>query len=201
MSTTYLKSESQSIWARNARSKIADDSTIPQDARRGSQVIVIHPGSRSLIIGRASDVTPIIIPNVVARKCKPPVPAPTRVEGISRPRGSTNSEDELSEKDPFEDKISAITVSLRDRMRFYKLRVTPNATAIASTFNEQFKPEIIAEYNDPFRVEWTENMSSEEAYFGEKAPFVLQTRKKRGTLFAGQYTLRTSIQETIRPYK
>ncbi|KAF5383740.1 hypothetical protein D9615_003529 [Tricholomella constricta] len=54
-------------------------------------------------------------------------------------------------------------------MRFYKLRVTPNATAIASTFNEQFKPEIISEYNDPFRVEWTDKMSSEDVYYGEKA--------------------------------
>ena len=51
-------------------------------------------------------------------------------------------------------KVAAITISLRDRMRFYKLRVTPNAANIASTFNEQFQPETIAEANDPFRVDW-----------------------------------------------
>ena len=39
-------------------------------------------------------------------------------------------------------------------MKFYKLRVTQNATSIASTFNEQFRPEIIPEANDPFRVDW-----------------------------------------------
>jgi len=50
--------------------------------------------------------------------------------------------------------LQAIAVSLRDRMRFYKLRVTPNAAAIASTFNGQFQPEIIQEINDPFRIEW-----------------------------------------------
>ncbi|KAF8074975.1 hypothetical protein FPV67DRAFT_1575252 [Lyophyllum atratum] len=170
MSTTYLKSDSQTLWSRNAKNKAPEDSTTSQDSRRGSQVIVIHPGSRSILLGRASDVTPISIPNVVARKYNVPVPAPTRVDGISRPRtGETEVGDEQPEKDPFADKIAAITVSLRDRMRFYKLRVTPNATAIASTFNEQFKPEIIAEYNDPFRVDWTENMSSEDAYFGDKA--------------------------------
>lgn len=54
--------------------------------RRGSKVIVIHPGSRFLRIGRASDVTPATIPNVIARKHKPPVPPPVFVEGISRPR-------------------------------------------------------------------------------------------------------------------
>ena len=54
----------------------------------------------------------------------------------------------------FDMKVAAITISLRDRMRFYKLRVTPNAANIASTFNEQFQPETIAEANDPFRVDW-----------------------------------------------
>ncbi|KAG5647468.1 hypothetical protein DXG03_009399 [Asterophora parasitica] len=171
MSTTYLKSESQTLWARNARNKGVDDATVPQESsRRGSQVIVIHPGSRSIIIGRASDVSPITVPNVVARKYTPPVPPPARIERISRPwRRAADDETELLEKDPFNEKIAAITVSLRDRMRFYKLRVTPNATTIASAFNEQFKPEIISEYNDPFRVEWTEKISSEDVYFGEKA--------------------------------
>lgn len=39
-------------------------------------------------------------------------------------------------------------------MRFYKLRVTPNAVQIANSFNERFKPEVIADYNDPFRIDW-----------------------------------------------
>jgi actin-related protein 8 len=51
-------------------------------------------------------------------------------------------------------------------MRFYKLRVTPNAASIASTFNAQFKPEIIAERNDPFRIDWNYG-SSEDVLVGE----------------------------------
>ena len=47
---------------------------------------MIHPGSRFLRIGRASDVTPLTIPNVIARKHTPPIPDPVYVEGISRPR-------------------------------------------------------------------------------------------------------------------
>ncbi len=62
----------------------------------------------------------------------------------------------------FDAKVAAITVSLRDRMRFYKLRVTTNAASIATTFNAQFKPEIIPEANDPYRVDWIS--SSEEPY-------------------------------------
>lgn len=37
-------------------------------------MIVVHPGSRFLRIGRASDVFPMAIPNVIARKSKVPVP-------------------------------------------------------------------------------------------------------------------------------
>lgn len=49
-------------------------------------MLVIHPGSRWIRIGRASDVTPWSIPNVIARKQRPPVPPVKFVEGISRPR-------------------------------------------------------------------------------------------------------------------
>ncbi|EEB93425.1 hypothetical protein MPER_07917, partial [Moniliophthora perniciosa FA553] len=68
----------------------------------------------------------------------------------------------------FEEKLSAIMSSLRDRMRFYKLRVTPNASNIATTFNEQFKPEYIQEHNDPYRVDWITD-DKEGVLFGEKA--------------------------------
>ncbi|KAJ6619839.1 hypothetical protein B0H10DRAFT_2163691 [Mycena sp. CBHHK59/15] len=157
MVSNYLKSESQTLWARNAQKK------------RGSQIIVIHPGSRFLRIGKASDVFPIAVPNVVARKIRPPAQPLLRefVEGIYRPqKGNTvppppeasQSKDEyavtVTSDDPFDEKIAEVTISLRDRMRFYKLRVTPNAANVASTFNEQFKPEIIAEHNDPYQLEW-----------------------------------------------
>ncbi|KAI9060920.1 actin-like ATPase domain-containing protein [Trametes sanguinea] len=189
VNSTYLKSESQTLWSRNAvrahRSRVALDdtgaATPTTETRRGSKVVVIHPGSRFLRIGRASDVTPLTIPNVIARKHAPPVPAPVYVEGISRPREERKrstpsvtapSADEyavnVASDDPFDAKVAAITVSLRDRMRFYKLRVTPNAASIATSFNEQFKPEIIPETNDPYSVDWI--YSSDEPYLtGESA--------------------------------
>ncbi|KAK7056412.1 Actin-like protein arp8 [Paramarasmius palmivorus] len=181
LGSTYLKSENQTIWHRNAKSKQSQEEGTSPEARRGSQVLVIHPGSRYLRIGRASDVNPVTVPNVIARRTTGPVSAPTFVEGVSRPRktkksqrqsGADENVDEYaittSSDDPFEEKVSAILSSLRDRMRFYKLRVTPNASNIATTFNEQFKPEYIQEHNDPYRIEWiTDN--KDEALVGEKA--------------------------------
>ncbi|KAJ3522623.1 hypothetical protein NM688_g8848 [Phlebia brevispora] len=187
--TTYMKSDSQTLWARNAvragKSKPAGEDSgaaTPSEGRRGSKVIVIHPGSRWLRIGRASDVTPLSIPNVVARKHKPPVPPVTYMAGISRPakgreRGQTCTVAQPSDEyaiapasdDPFDSKVAAIQVSLRDRMRFYKLRVTANAVSAASAFNEQFKPETIPEANDPFHIDWITKTPEEDVIVGEKA--------------------------------
>jgi len=57
--------------------------------RRGSQVIVIHPGSRYIRIGRASDVNPITVPCVVARKSDIPLNSTKRVPLVSYPRNQT----------------------------------------------------------------------------------------------------------------
>ncbi|KIK95252.1 hypothetical protein PAXRUDRAFT_827189 [Paxillus rubicundulus Ve08.2h10] len=186
MGTSYLKAESQTLWGRNAARKQklpTEDVPAPSDQRRGSQVVVIHPGSRYLRIGKASDVTPLSVPNVIARKHNSPVLEPTFVESIARPRKGLDvrsstphpqNGDEYAvsppSDDPFEVKLASITVSLRERMRFYKLRVTPHATSIASTFNERFKPEIIPEYNDPFQVDWIhEPLSDNTCLIGEEA--------------------------------
>ena len=56
--------------------------------RRGSQVIVIHPGSRFIRIGRASDVSPVSIPAAVGRKYKNSAPQPERKNCIIRPGSS-----------------------------------------------------------------------------------------------------------------
>ncbi|TFK39862.1 nucleus protein [Crucibulum laeve] len=140
VSSTYLKSEGQTLWARNSYRKgkapaIEETTTTPQDQRRGSNVI--EKGSEAL---------------------------------SSAPQDGDEYDVSVASDDPFEAKIAAISVSLRDRMRFYKLRVTPNATTIASTFNEQFKPEIIAEHADgPFHVDWIDGTAGSEVLVGEDA--------------------------------
>ena len=67
-------------------------------------------------------------------------------------------------------------MSLRDRMRFYKLRVTPDAATKATTFNEQLKPELIPEQNDPFCVDWIHDIAAEPCYVGEKVRLAISER-------------------------
>ena len=52
-------------------------------------------------------------------------------------------------------------------MRFYKLRVTQNAASVATAFNESFKPEIIPDSADPYKIDWITE-PSEEVLVGEK---------------------------------
>ena len=55
--------------------------------RRGSKVLVIQPGSRFVRIGRASDVAPITVPHVLARKAREPPAVPPMSTGcITRPQ-------------------------------------------------------------------------------------------------------------------
>ncbi|KAH9940809.1 actin-like ATPase domain-containing protein [Epithele typhae] len=183
--STYLKSESQTWWNRNAV-RTQKSKNVAEDAGQATPTegVKSHchpPGLAFPPNGRASDVSPLVVPNVIARKHTAPVPSPTYVEGISRPRDDRKrsapstlapSGDEygitIASDDPFDAKVAAITVSLRDRMRFYKLRVTTNSASIATSFNEQFKPEIIPEMNDPYHIDWT--TSTDEPYLvGENA--------------------------------
>jgi actin-related protein 8 len=99
-------------------------------SRRGAQVIVIHPGSRFLRIGKASDVSPATVLNVVARKCKSPVPRSTPVQRISRPRKdrhpTSNSEAEQNEDEhnvslTSDDPVRSVLYTTISRVRGHKI--------------------------------------------------------------------------------
>ncbi|KAJ2934792.1 hypothetical protein H1R20_g2274, partial [Candolleomyces eurysporus] len=157
VSSTYLKSETQTLWYRKNQAK-----------GKGAETAEDGPSD-----GR-----------VVARKDTPSTtePRPIYRNCIIRPGGKSEKDSGLSfdppqngdeydvtpaSSDPFDTKLAIITVSLRDRMRFYKLRVTPNAAAIASTFNEQFKPEIIT--SDPKQIQWLDNVEQADVVVGDEA--------------------------------
>jgi len=52
-------------------------------------------------------------------------------------------------------------------MKFYGLRITRNATSVATAFNESFKPEIIPDSADPYKIDWITE-ANEEVLVGEK---------------------------------
>ena len=87
-----------------------------RQGRRGSRVLVIHPGSRWLRIGRASDVVPVTLPNVIARYGRGPLPDPPEpIHNIARPRQSSPPDTAGSEA--VKEDEYAVTVSSDDPVR------------------------------------------------------------------------------------
>jgi actin-related protein 8 len=65
-------------------------------------------------------------------------------------------------------RIASIVVSLRDRMRFYKLDVIKNAAAGCIRFNSKSEPELLDEENDPYRIQWVTTPPTNETVVGER---------------------------------
>ncbi|KAG8691727.1 actin-like protein arp8 [Ceratobasidium sp. 423] len=198
VSSTYLRSENQTIWARNAaanaqRKRTAEEAftskekALPTDGAPGSKTLVIHPGSRWLKIGMATDVFPVQVPNVIARRCRTGT-APKAVfhngviqpaserngpTGDTREKAGGNEMSPDSEEDPFNERTAGIRSSLLARMKFYKLQVLPNGSSDAARYNASVKPTTIPELNDSGRAEWIGTplnpIGNEETFIGHKA--------------------------------
>jgi hypothetical protein len=82
-------------------------------------------------------------------------------------------------------------------MRFYKLRVTPGAATKATTFNEQLKPELIPEQNDPFCVDWIHDIAAEPYYVGEKVRLAVSRQAVVNVAFGRHSGLRTPKSKGI----
>ena len=117
------------------------------------KVIVIHPGGRILRIGRASDVIPLPVQNVIARRLKSPLlttkytPNPVQID------------------DTLEEKIGAIRSEIKNRMKHFKIRHQLNSSTQAVQYNSAVQPEIMQEINDPFRIEWTDTSDRKDEFF------------------------------------
>jgi actin-related protein 8 len=155
--------------------------------KRGRNTVVIHPGSRWLRIGRASDILPISIPNVIARRMKKPS-SPDFVRGIRRPKPlrpdeGTDVEEALEvdpvdgEKPPAPDqgvdegtgRVAAFRMAFKDRLKTYGVRYQPGASESGANFNRVQTSEKVADHNDSQRITWIENAPpGKDTYFGHE---------------------------------
>ncbi|CAE6509509.1 unnamed protein product [Rhizoctonia solani] len=198
VSSTYLRSENQTIWARNAaanaqRKRTAEEAftgkekALPTDGALGSKTLVIHPGSRWLKIGMATDVFPVLVPHAIARRCRTGTapeavfhnlvvqPASERngLTGDTREKDGGNEMSADSEEDPFNERTAGIRSSLLARMKFYKLQVLHNGSSDAARYNASVEPTTIPELDDNSRAEWVgipaNPIGNEETFVGNKA--------------------------------
>ncbi|GAA96764.1 uncharacterized protein L969DRAFT_90691 [Mixia osmundae IAM 14324] len=127
------------------------------------KIIIIHPGSRNLRIGRGSDALPLTVSNCIARR-------------VSRPPGTANGhadeqEHESEKSKLLDEQILFLRSELRERLRMLKLRTQPNGIQLAKSYNEQTQPEMVPEHNDAGRMDWTdvEELKRPAYVVGDKA--------------------------------
>jgi actin-related protein 8 len=138
-----------------------------------SDVIVIHPGSRFVRVGRASDAFPKQCPHLLVRAIKTPSVS-VESNGLKEPTDQpaqqeeeTNEEhspaftrEQIRQKIPeltlSEDALAEIDNEIKKRIKDKKIRVMPNTQGQVISFNSQSEPTVIADHNDPYKIEWTQ---------------------------------------------
>ncbi|RLV91226.1 Actin-like protein ARP8 [Spathaspora sp. JA1] len=145
-----------------------------EKAKIGEDVIVLHPGSAFIRIGRAIDAVPETVPTVIAVRTTagaaaavangestPSKPKPIRAE---------NDDGDIYFDEDFDQQRAIVTKDFRARMRYYKRRVLPNSRETAANFNKKQESERIPDHNDPNRKEWIDIAhTNKKFYVGDEA--------------------------------
>lgn len=121
-----------------------------------SKILIIHPGSRYLRIGRASDFYPKEIPNCIAW--------PANLPGGSEPPGpgKRNADESVDSS------IGHLRDYLRNRLRANKLTTDWRDGTRVNAANAKAKPETLPEHSDPHRIDWTE-LEGRKFFVGDEA--------------------------------
>ncbi|KAJ2656752.1 actin-like protein arp8 [Coemansia sp. RSA 1199] len=154
------------------------------DTASGENVVVIHPGSRWLRIGRASEAVPREVPHVAARRLRvrepnispdeptapvsvglskePHVPPPEKPSEPHSTAMDVDNSDSDSDTEAFayagdssvDATLSMLRTALKQHQRHSKRKVPSNAYSQVISYNRNTHAESIHDHNDPYRVEW-----------------------------------------------
>nr|ODN81213.1 nuclear protein [Cryptococcus depauperatus CBS 7841] len=146
-----------------------------------SKILIIHPGSRNLRVGLASDFYPKEIPNCIARPTlavrssgadEPPAIG-SRIEKMREHRrkigkrkrdGSSRGEDDNTGNsqeediwiDPVDETIGYLRDYLRNRLVQGRLNTDFRELNRTRNSNAKVKPELLPELNDPHKLDYTD---------------------------------------------
>lgn len=192
VSSSFIKTDAQTMAGRiaaqggaimNKRRKVGDDGEDRMDEdddeddadmdstqTPASRTIVIHPGSTHIRVGLASDVAPVVWPNVLARRG---ATTPTTQDTTT----TTTTGDASTTDTPLDSNIALIRADLRSIMRNMKLRGVSNGRASAANYNATVQPETIPSHND-LQDDWTPEGADVE--LGERALMLASLSPKDG---------------------
>ncbi|KAK6462119.1 hypothetical protein DFJ63DRAFT_296420 [Scheffersomyces coipomensis] len=165
-----------------------------EKAKIGHDVIIIHPGSSFIRIGRGTDAVPQTIPTIIA--------VPTHEKTISnepkpirqyRENAKDGDEKEIFFGPEFDEIKGVVTKDFRARMRYYKRRILPNSRETVANYNKKQESERIPDHNDPYKKEWhdlrSREFSNKKFFVGEDALKLPLNSKKHSSNWKLRYPI------------
>uniref|UniRef100_A0A3B4FSQ5 Actin-related protein 8 n=1 Tax=Pundamilia nyererei TaxID=303518 RepID=A0A3B4FSQ5_9CICH len=139
----------------------------PQEQIQSNFVVVIHPGSRTLRIGRATDTLPVTVPHVIARRHKQSgqpryEDAWLLREGLNKPESNEQRQNGLKMVDQ----------AIWSKKMSNGVRRTPVSADQARAYNCQIRPAVL---DSSSRVKWTNTTHHPPYLVGEEALYVNPT--------------------------
>ncbi|XP_029362964.1 actin-related protein 8 [Echeneis naucrates] len=135
-----------------------------QEQIQSNFVVVIHPGSRTLRIGRATDTLPVTVPHVIARRHKQsgqPRYEDTWLlrEGLNKPES----------KEQRQNGLKMVDQAIWSKKMSNGVRRTPVSAEQARAYNCQIRPAVL---DSSSRVKWTNTAHHPPHLVGEEALYV-----------------------------
>ncbi|KAM4610829.1 actin-related protein 8 isoform 1-T1 [Polymixia lowei] len=135
-----------------------------QEQIQSNFIVVIHPGSRTLRIGRATDTLPVTIPHVIARRHKqsgqPKYEDPWLLrDGLNKPESNEQRQNGLKMVDQ----------AIWSKKMSNGVRRTAVSAEQARSYNRQIRPAVL---DSSSRVKWTNTTHHPQHLVGEEALFV-----------------------------
>uniref|UniRef100_A0A3B4ZLI0 Actin related protein 8 n=1 Tax=Stegastes partitus TaxID=144197 RepID=A0A3B4ZLI0_9TELE len=136
----------------------------PQEQIQSNFIVVIHPGSRTLRIGRATDTLPVTVPHVIARRHKqsgqPRYEDPWLLrDGLNKPESNEQRQNGLKMVDQ----------AIWSKKMSNGVRRTPVSAEQARAYNCQIRPAVL---DSSSRVKWTNTSHHPPHLVGEEALYV-----------------------------
>ncbi|XP_034027574.1 actin-related protein 8 [Thalassophryne amazonica] len=135
-----------------------------QEQVQSNFVVVIHPGSRMLRIGRATDTLPMTVPHVIARRHKqsgqPRFEDPWLLrDGLNKPESN----------DQRQNGLKMVDQAIWSKKMSTGVRRTPVSAEQARAYNCQIRPAVL---DSSSRVKWTNTSHHPHYLVGEEALYV-----------------------------
>uniref|UniRef100_A0A7N8WYD6 Actin related protein 8 n=1 Tax=Mastacembelus armatus TaxID=205130 RepID=A0A7N8WYD6_9TELE len=135
-----------------------------QEQIQSNFIIVIHPGSRTLRIGRATDTLPLTVPHVIARRHKQSGQARYEDawllrEGLNKPESNEQRQNGLKMVDQ----------AIWSKKMSNGVRRTPVSAEQARAYNCQIRPAVL---DSSSRVKWTNTTHHPPYLVGEETLYV-----------------------------